>query len=123
MASLSLVDEAIAIGTVAVAAEKGGRAQEAIEKYTEACGLFIRAVQLELHPQRQSLLKAQATDFLQRAERVRPSVFPLQIISVSSDSSPQTAQIWCKFWRWRWNREQGEPRWGHFYFSRHRQRC
>ena len=47
MASLSALDEAIELGTIAVEAEKSGRLQEAQEKYGRAVGLFLEAIKGE----------------------------------------------------------------------------
>jgi len=66
----SALEDAIAVGTTAVEAEKAGRLAEAKERYMEAVGLFLSAVKAEHNPQRQLLLKRQTQDFLQRAEEL-----------------------------------------------------
>lgn len=65
-----LIDDAIAVGTLGMAAEKAQELADAKTKYSEAAGLFLAAMRSEAHPQRAQLLKGQALDFLERAEGV-----------------------------------------------------
>lgn len=64
------VESAIAAGTMALEAEKSGRLVEAKDRYTEAVGLFLRACQGTKDSKRAGLLKAQALDFIERAEQL-----------------------------------------------------
>jgi mannose/cellobiose epimerase-like protein (N-acyl-D-glucosamine 2-epimerase family) len=77
----NLIHDAIAVGTLGIAAEKAQELADAKNKYTEAARLFLAAVRAEAHPQRAQLLKAQAFDFLERAEgaaaRLRDASDPL----------------------------------------------
>jgi hypothetical protein len=71
MASLgNHIDEAIEKATKAIEAEKCGNLVEAKQVFGEAVGLFLQATKLESNPQKKALLKNQALEFLERAEKV-----------------------------------------------------
>lgn len=86
----SSIDEAIRVGKLAQEYERTSRLTEvrvgqlfyfalqtfhfnsqAKDHFAEAAGLFLKAMKDELHPKRKELLKAQAMNFLERAEHVR----------------------------------------------------
>lgn len=65
---MSAIDDAIAVATTAIEAEKCGRLVEAKDKLTEAAGLMIKAAQSQSNVAKRSILLAEAKILIEKGE-------------------------------------------------------